>query len=178
MPLSSLELLRAKARREQAVRGPSRTAQNGNNVRNVPVSPVWDEAEALRYLQRATDHLALCYPDGAWPWAERDRPDLLEDVHAAETAVEDAFRAQGRAAFWRAVDAHEATVRAMFEAYRATLREAFEERAAILEHEAGLPRAEAERRAFALVNAKTTSQEGRGRTQRNADGSQVGGKCA
>lgn len=105
MALSALDILRAKARAERAARAPE--------------PPAWNEAVALAYLRKAADHLAALYPEGAFPWAERDRPDLLEALHAAETVVDETFRAQDRAAFIRAADAHEATVRALFDAFRA-----------------------------------------------------------
>ncbi len=64
----------------------------------------------------------------------------------------------------------------MLTAWRETLDEDalefFEERAAIIEHEAGLPRAEAEARAYALTVAYRQRQEQQGAEQQRAQTSQ------
>ena len=46
-------------------------------------------------LQAVTDRLALAYPDGAWKWAEENRPDLVEACHAAERTMEAAATGAG-----------------------------------------------------------------------------------
>lgn len=120
MAATALELLRAQTRRDRTVRRPTEDKRdNGNVAAHTPAGRMsWDTEKALAYLQRAWDALAWAYPDGAWPWAARERPDLVAACHAAEAVAEEVFKAQDRIAFEAAVDALEATVRALCAGYK------------------------------------------------------------
>lgn len=120
MAVTAAELLRAKARREQALRGPSRTVPNRNNG-NVPsvvaTPPAWNEADALELFRATVERLARDYPPGAWgPWEHEHRPDLETARKQAERALDDARRRGDRKAFEDAAQAFETTARALFAA--------------------------------------------------------------
>lgn len=98
MAATALDILRARARNEREA---------------------WNEEAAAAFFAAASERLNRAYEDGAFAWAERERPDLMAACDSAEDRVNAAWRAKDRDAFRRTVPAFERACVALLEAYRA-----------------------------------------------------------